>query len=184
MWRIIIITILLHSLTKAVNAQRYLTRKATVSFQSLASKETITATNNQGIFILDTGSLVVEAAVLMRGFTFRKALMQEHFNENYVESEKYPKSIFKGRMTGTSPNWEQDGTYTVTVEGTLNLHGQTNPVSTEALINIKSGKVSASTSFTIKLSDYRISIPAVVTNNINNTITISFKTGELQHTNQ
>ncbi|HMS53412.1 MAG TPA: YceI family protein, partial [Chitinophagales bacterium] len=100
--------------------------------------------------------------------------MQEHFNENYVESDKFPKSTFKGSITNLSDiNFSQDGSYDANVSGSLTLHGVTQAISTSGKIIITNGQPQVECTFTILLSDYGISIPAVVKNNISNIIGIS-----------
>ena len=99
--------------------------------------------------------------------------MQEHFNENYMESAKYPKAIFKGTITDiTKVNFKKDGIYNVTVTGDLNIHNVTNKVTVPAVIQIKGGKISANAGFIATLDDYKITVPKVVENNISKTIEI------------
>ena len=99
--------------------------------------------------------------------------MQEHFNENYMESAKYPKAGFKGTITDLSKvNFTTDGSYNITVTGDLSIHNVTNKITLPAVIIVKSGKISASTSFKVKLDDYKISVPKVVESNISKTIEI------------
>jgi polyisoprenoid-binding protein YceI len=97
--------------------------------------------------------------------------MQEHFNENYLESGKYPKATFKGSITDMSKvDFKKDGSYNVTVTGDLNMHNITNKVTVPAVIVVKGYTISASTSFKVKLDDYKITVPRVVENNISKTI--------------
>jgi polyisoprenoid-binding protein YceI len=110
----------------------------------------------------------------MKGFEFEKALMQEHFNDNYVESNKYPKAEFKGSVTNNSAiNYAKDGTYPARVKGKLTIHGVTRDVETNGTIKVNGGKIDASSVFNILLSDYKVSIPAVVKDKISNNIRIS-----------
>jgi len=100
--------------------------------------------------------------------------MEEHFNENYMESEKFPKSTFKGTITDVSKiNFSKDGTYPVTVSGDLTMHGVTKNVNTAGNINISAGKITSTAVFKIALADYNISIPRVVEANISKTIEIT-----------
>jgi len=106
--------------------------------------------------------------VLMKGFQFEKALMQEHFNEKYVESSKYPKATFKGGLTDLSQvDFDQPGTYTVAVAGDLTIHGVTREVTTEGTLTVQeNGSVLAKAIFPVAVADYEITIPAVVRDNI------------------
>lgn len=154
------------------------TRSGKVSFFSKATLSNIKAHNNTAVSVLEKTSGNIEFAVLMKGFEFEKSLMQEHFNEDYVESDKFPKASFKGTVTNISQvNFLQDGNYKSTVSGHLTIHGVTKPVTVEGQFVITKGMVQASAEFTISLSDYGIKIPSVVSGDISNTIRIkaSFK---------
>ncbi len=154
-------------------AQSYLTKNGKISFFSKTDIENIDAVNNQVISVINpqTGSIAFSA--LITGFLFKKALMQEHFNENYMESEKYPKTTFKGTITDLSKvDFKKDGSYNVTVTGDLNIHNVTNKITVPAVILVKGSKVSANTTFKVKLDDYKISVPKVVEGNISKTIEI------------
>ena len=161
------------------NGQKLITRTATIRFNSDAPLEKISATNRQGVCLLDINNNTIEAAVLMRGFEFRKALMQEHFNENYVESHRFPKAQFKGKISSGSPQWTTDGSYDVQLEGNLTIHGETRPVRIPASIRVNKGIVSAQAEFSINVDDYKIRIPALVADNINKNIRINIDTGNL-----
>src|SRR4051812_8786294 len=100
-------------LALSVNAQdKYFTRSGKVSFFSKTDMENIEAVNTKGTSTLDTKTGQLEFAVLMKAFEFEKELMMEHFNENYVESDKFPKSVFKGTIDDiSSVNFQKDGIY-------------------------------------------------------------------------
>jgi polyisoprenoid-binding protein YceI len=122
-----------------------------------------------------TGTM--EWAVLIQGFKFEKALMQEHFNENYMESETYPKSKFKGKIDNIKDvNLTKDGTYPVTASGQLEMHGISKPVTATGVITVKNGIVSAKSNLSILLADYGIIIPKVVADNISKTVNITVET--------
>ena len=159
--------------TQTVHAQSYLTKNGKISFFSKTDIENIDAVNNQvvSVITLQTGSIAF--SVLINGFFFKKALMQEHFNENYMESAKYPKAVFKGTITDISKiNFTKDGSYNTTVTGDLNMHNVTNKITVPGVIMVKAGKISVNTSFKIKLDDYKISVPKIVEGNISKTIEI------------
>jgi polyisoprenoid-binding protein YceI len=162
-------------LTLSINAQdKYFTKSGNISFVSKGAIETITANHKSVTCVLDSKTGDVQFAVLMKGFEFRKALMQQHFNENYVESDKYPKSEFRGQITNNGEiNYTKDGTYTAHEKGKLTMHGQTKDVETDGKITVKGGKLQTSSSFTIQMSDYNISIPSLVKENMSNTVTIT-----------
>ncbi|MBS1563436.1 MAG: YceI family protein [Bacteroidetes bacterium] len=152
---------------------RIFTRKGEISFYSRAPLENIEAHNRAAVSVIDKTTGQLEFSVLMKGFEFEKALMQEHFNENYVESDKYPKATFKGKLTDMSRvKFAADGSYTVPVSGQLTLHNITKDLATTATITVKGGVVSAHTEFNITLEDYKISIPALVKDKVSKTVKI------------
>lgn len=170
-----LITGLLVVLLLPVMAQdKFFTRNGRISFVSKGTIETISANHKSVTSVLDTKTGQVQFSVLMRGFEFRKALMQEHFNENYVESDKFPKATFTGQVTNNvTIDYTKEGTYKANVKGRLTLHGETRDVESAGTISVKNGRISASAGFSILLSDYKIKIPGVVRDNISNNVTIS-----------
>ena len=160
--------------TLAGNAQdKFYTKTGKIIFSSKAPLENIEAHNKSVTCVLDTKSGNLQFAVLMKGFEFEKALMQEHFNENYVESHKFPKAEFKGQISNNGDiNYTKDGTYNAKVKGKLTIHGETKDVETDGVIVVKSGKVEADAAFPIELSDYKIEIPKVVKDNISKSVQI------------
>jgi len=161
-----------------LNAQnRYFTKSGKVDFYSKAPLEDIRATNNTVTAVLDMKTGAMQFSVPMRSFEFEKKLMQEHFNENYVESNKYPKADFKGSVVNNSAvDYKKDGTYNVNVKGKLTIHGVTKDVQAPGTIKVNGGKIDAASTFNIQLSDYNISIPSVVKDKVSNSIKISVDT--------
>lgn len=156
---------------------RYFTKTGTIQFYSNASMEDIEAKNKTVTAVLDSKTGAMQFSVQMKGFEFEKALMQQHFNETYVESDKYPKGEFKGALTNNSSvNYTKDGTYAVTVKGKMTLHGITKEVQAPGTIKVDGGKIEAKSIFTIQLSDYKISIPSVVKEKLSNKIKINVDT--------
>ncbi len=161
---------------QSVNAQKYFTKNSSVYFTTKGGLETIEATNKAGNIIIDSKSGQVAFSALIKGFTFKQKLMQEHFNENYMESEKFPKSEFKGSITNNADiKYTTDGTYKANITGKLTIHGVTKEVKTTASITVKSGAISATSSFSIAIDDYKVSIPEKVSKNV----TITITTGKL-----
>jgi hypothetical protein len=147
----------------AVNAQKYMTKNGYIGFFSHTSMEDIKGDNNQVVGALDisTGEMVFQA--LIKSFHFDRALMEEHFNENYMESDKFPKSIFKGKIINLKEvDFSKNGIYNVTVEGDLTIHDVTNKVSTPGTVEVVSGGINANSKFKIIPEDYKITIPGVV----------------------
>jgi len=156
-----------------VNAQKYMTKVGTIKFSSDTPMEKIEGVNRQVNSALDfaTGNFVFK--VLIRGFEFEKALMQEHFNENYMESEKFPNSTFSGKITNIKDvNLSKDGVYKIVAEGDLFMHGVTNKVKANGTLEVKAGKVLGVTTFDVAPKDYNITIPAAVIKNISEAIKV------------
>ncbi len=149
------------------NAQCYLTKTGQISFFSDSPMEKIEAHNNQVNSVLDTKTGDFVFKVLMKSFVFEKALMQEHFNENYVESDEFPNATFVGKVTNMDAiDFSKPGTYDATVEGKLTIHGQTQPVVTNGTFEVKQDGIDGKSVFFVKLVDYNISIPGAVAGKI------------------
>lgn len=152
---------------------KYFTRTGKIQFTSKATMEDIQATNKTVTAVLDSKTGAIQFSVQMKGFEFEKELMQQHFNDSYAESDKYPKSEFKGTITNNSAiNYKKDGSYTASIKGQLTMHGVTKEIVTTAVIRVSGNQLNTTASFTVPLSDYRIKIPAVVKDKVSGTITI------------
>lgn len=153
-----IIAIALLTIPSAM-AQKQLTKEGVIDIFSETSLFTIKAKNQTVASILNPETGEVVASTTVRSFKFHEALVEEHFNENYMESHKYPKSVFKGKITNNSEiDYTMDGTYTVQIEGELSMHGVTNPVTTSGKIIVSKGKISANTEFLVSLASYNIEV--------------------------
>ena len=151
----------------------YMTRSGQISFFSKTALESIDAVNNEVTSLLNTGKGEVVFAILIKSFHFERALMEEHFNENYMESDKIPKSIFQGKIKDLSSiNFKKAGTYPVIVEGDLTIHGVKQHITTSGNLKIETGKFQTTSIFTIKLLDYKIEIPSLVADKIAETLEI------------
>jgi polyisoprenoid-binding protein YceI len=142
---------------------KFLTKNGFISFYSHTPFEDIKAENNQVASILDigTGDMIFE--ILMRNFKFDQALMEEHFNENYLESDKYPKAKFKGKITNLSSiDFTKDGTYKADVEGDITIHNTTKKVKISGTFEVKGDKITGASKFELDPKDYNIEIPSVV----------------------
>jgi polyisoprenoid-binding protein YceI len=155
-------------------AQKVYTKNGGISFFSKSPLENIQADNNQVMSVLNTQTGDLQFSVLIKSFHFKKSKMEEHFNEDYMESEKYPKSLFKGKVTNLSKiNFAVDGSYAAEISGDLTIHGVTKKVATTGTIVIKSGIATATSAFKVKLADYNVSIPRIVKDNIAEIIDIN-----------
>lgn len=160
--------------TFILNAQKIFTKTANVSFNASSPLEPIEGTTRTASTVIDLTNGNMEFAVLVKSFLFPQALMQEHFNENYMESNKFPKATFKGKIENLKDiNFTKDGTYKAKVSGNLEMHGITKPVSTTADFVIKGGKIKATSNFSVTIADYGIAIPSAVKDKIAKTAKIS-----------
>jgi len=159
--KIVTATVLLVLVHSVAHSQVYLTRAGFIGFYSKTPLEDIKAENNQVFAAIDPGKKTLAFSLLLKGFVFTKELMQEHFNENYVESDKYPKATFSGSYTGDVPV-DKDGTYKVTVKGNLSLHNVTHPIEAPATIEVKGGRLLGHAELKLKPEDFNITIPSLV----------------------
>lgn len=150
----------------SVSAQdKYFTKSGKIRFDATAknSPENVDALNRSVTCVLDTKTGNFQFAVLLKGFEFTRALMQEHFHENYMESDKYPKSEFRGMIMDNKPElYSKPGSYDVTVKGKLTMHGVTKDIETKGKLEVKSGSIQATANFPVALADYNITIPQLV----------------------
>ena len=161
---------------KVTFAQTYMTRTGKKYFDATtkASPEKIEGKNNEVACILDAKTGDVRFQVLVKSFKFERELMQEHFNENYMESDKFPKADFKGAINNSGEvNFAKNGSYNAKVSGKLTMHGVTNDISVPGTIVVKGNTVALKAKFSVKLQDYHISIPGVVADKIDKEATIS-----------
>ncbi len=165
------------SLSSLLHAQdKFFTKTGKVYFDATAPKspEKITAVNKSVTCVLDTKTGNMQFSLLMKGFEFERALMQEHFNENYAESTKFPKSEFKGNIAeNANVNYTKDGVYVVKVKGQLTLHGETKEVETSGTVSVKGGSISLAATFTINLEEYKVNVPTVVGDKVSKTAKIT-----------
>lgn len=145
----------------------------TITFFSAAPMENITAVNHSAVTILKTTTNEIQISISIQNFKFKNALMEEHFNENYMESEKYPKCIFKGRITETV-DWTKEGETPVTVVGKMELHGVTKEISVPGTITKKGNDFHLHTKFNLKVADYNIKVPSMYVKNIAEEVEITF----------
>lgn len=153
-------------------AQKYLSEESYIRFFSEAPLENIEATNEEARSILDLATNQIAATVPITGFQFKKKLMQEHFNENYLESDKYPQAKLTAQLEGI--DWDNPDKE-VTAKGEMTIHGRTNEVDLKGSI-VKDGvNIIVDAVFMIELQDYKIKIPKAVFYNIAESIEVTVK---------
>jgi polyisoprenoid-binding protein YceI len=144
-------------------AQKLTVEKSKIVFFSDATIEDITAENKKasGIFNSENGEIVF--SIPINAFKFAKALMQEHFNEKYMESDKFPKATFQGKVEGYDKN---SNTQSAKAIGKLSIHGVTKEVEIPGTITKQGSKLQMNSKFMVKLADYNIAIPQLLWQNI------------------
>lgn len=171
MKKIIIILVAVLGFTTLSQAQKHITKEGIIEIFSQTSLFTIEAKNQKVASILNTENGEVVASTLVRSFKFKEALVEEHFNENYMESHLHPKSVFKGKIKNFNDiDLNKDGTYQITISGNLTMHGETLPVETTGELTIKNGKISAKTEFLVSLEAYKIKVEENYKDRINDEI--------------
>lgn len=159
-----------------LQAQKYKTRTGTIAFEaSVPSFEEVAASNKQASAILDTDAGTIAVLALMKGFRFKVALMEEHFNENYVDSDTYPKASFKGKIVDFKPESLKSTATTYTIAGQLTLHGVTQPITSKATVSKEGDTLLVKGSFTVKPEDFKIDIPGIVSEKIAKAIRVNYE---------
>ncbi len=148
-----------------VHSQVYMDKQAKSHFLSKSSLEDIEATNKTSVFVLDASSGNVQAKVQIKAFKFASSFMEEHFNENYMESEKYPFATFKGKVN-EKVDLTKDGETKVTCTGKLEMHGVTQDATLPGTLTVKGSDITLTSNFKVKLADYKIKVPSLYVKNI------------------
>ena len=144
-------------LSLTMQAQKIYSKNGSISFFSKTSMENISASSNQALCVLDQSAGNLQFSVLIKSFVFKKALMQEHFNENYMESTQFPKADFKGYIINIKEiNFSKDGAYPIQVEGVLTIHGVSQKTNTKGTLTLAQGKATIEGDFSVKVKDYGI----------------------------
>lgn len=172
-----IIYLLLIVSIHSVAQEKFITKTGSVNFEaSVPSFEEVKAKNHSVTAILNAENGEFAALVLVKAFRFKNALMEEHFNENYAESSKYPKATFKGQIENFKFNDLNTSKKAYKINGELTFHGVTKTISKcEINMSINDNTIEFSGNFTVLASDFDIKIPSVVKNKISEDIHIDFR---------
>ncbi|MBL7851234.1 MAG: YceI family protein [Cyclobacteriaceae bacterium] len=163
-----------------LTAQKFISETSRVTFFSKATIEDIAAVNEKSIALFDAGSGDIAFSVPVKEFTFEKSLMREHFNEKYMETEKYPKATFQGKVTGYSLS--ATGPQPARAAGKLTVHGVTRDVEVAGTLEVKGDRLLLAAKFMVTLEDYKVKRPQVLWKNIAEavevTVDFTFKPNE------
>jgi len=171
--------LLLTFLFLAINfvlAQKYSTKNGKVHFEaSVPLFEDVDATNSNAVAVLNSDTGDIATIVMIKNFKFKVALMEEHFNESYAETAKYPKGTFSGMLLNFK---KQDLSATpkkYTITGTLNFHGVNNKISSVANVSTQNGKIMISGNFLAKSVDYKVTIPKMVMKKVAENVNVDYQ---------
>jgi polyisoprenoid-binding protein YceI len=169
----VVIFILLFVYRQSFAQNIFMCKNGEISFFSESPVENIDATSKSMNSVLNTSTSEIAFVVPMTSFTFKKALMQEHFNEKYVESDKFPYGAYKGTIN-EKIDYTKDGEYDITSKGTLTIHGVAKERTDKGKLTVKNGAISIKSEFKVAIKDHDIKIPKLVMSNIADTINVNF----------
>ncbi|MCP9768899.1 YceI family protein [Lacihabitans sp. LS3-19] len=156
-----IIIFLLGISSGAFSQNYYVCKAGQTSFFSETPMENISALDNKVAAVIDTDKNEIAVKITMTDFKFKNHLMEEHFNENYMESDKFPLGTFKGKIQETV-DYSKNGSYDITAVGSLNMHGVTKERTLKGKMEILNGQIKLNCDFEIPLKDHKIDIPTLV----------------------
>jgi len=170
---IVVLIFCLAFIVTMVGQEKFSTKTGEINFEaSVPSFEEVKAENDNVSAVLETATGNFAALALMKGFRFKVALMEEHFNENYIESSKYPKATFKGKIHDFNfSQLENEKKYVI--KGTFNLHGTNKTMEVPSTISKRDGKIWVSTQFILKPEEFNIKIPSIVSKKIADQVNVS-----------
>ena len=172
----VIVTFMCLIFSTILFSQKLITRSGEIQFEaSMPAFEEVAAKNNTVSCVFDTSTSEIAVLALVKAFRFKVPLMEEHFNENYIESNQFPKSTFKGKVTNFDASKITLGKATFDVEGDLTLHGVSKKVKTKITFVQSGEKLISTCAFKVKPIDYNIKIPSVVKSKIAETVEINLR---------
>lgn len=153
--------------------EKMITKNGKITFEaSVPAFEEVKAKNEGVTCVLNPKTGEIASLALIKGFRFKVALMEEHFNENYIESDKYPKSTFKGNIQNFDPAVLTATAKDYTIKGKLELHGKTKDITANAKIRKTDTGIEIISSFNVNADDFAIEIPSVVKSKVSNKVSV------------
>jgi len=154
---------------------KFISKNAYISFYSSTPLEDILGESNEAVSVLNGETGDVQFQALMTTFHFKRALMEEHFNENYIESEKFPKAKFTGKIENYNKDMLKNPAAAITVKGQLTVHGVEKTITVPGTLGMENGKLVGTAKFNVKPEDYGITIPSVVRDKIGKEMEVTVK---------
>lgn len=164
--------------TASVNAfaqEKFISKNSYISFYSSTPLEDILGESNEAVSILNAETGEVAFQALMTTFHFKKALMEEHFNENFIESDKYPKSKFNGKIENFNKDMLKSPVANISVTGQLSVHGVEKTITVPGTLGLENGKLVGTSKFMVVPEDYGITIPSLVRDKIGKQMEVTVK---------
>jgi len=161
----VLVSVMAVAFSTGMFAQIFIAKTCEISFFSASPLENIEAVNKACKPIINTATNDIQMKIVVSAFQFDKPLMQEHFNENYMESEKFPNAVFKGKIN-EKIDWAKDGEYKVTVTGKLLVHGVEKDRTVDGTVKIRGQEITISSKFNIHIADHGIQVPSLYVQNI------------------
>lgn len=181
MKKIFLVLIVLGASFSAFSQGKYIAKNAYISFYSSTPMENILGESNEAVTILDSSNGEIVFQALMTTFHFKRALMEEHFNENYMESTKFPKSKFKGTIEGFKKEMLTAPVTNIKITGVLNVHGVDKTITVPGNIGLFDGKLVATAKFKVTPEDFGIAIPSLVRDKVGKEMEITVKSNYLPY---
>jgi polyisoprenoid-binding protein YceI len=153
---------------------QWICKKGETGFFSETVIENISAQNKNVVSIIDIAKREIAVRMNLTDFKFQNHLMEEHFNENYVESEKYPVSTFKGKIQ-EGIDWGRNGTYDISARGALSLHGVTKDMLLKGKVSISNGQIILLSNMDIVLKEFNIEVPSLLITKVSEVIAVKNK---------
>ena len=175
MKKIFLLLIVLGASFGAFSQGKFIAKNAFTSFYSSTPMEDILGESNEVVTILDSSNGEIIFQALMTTFHFKRALMEEHFNENYMESTKFPKAKFKGNIEGFKKEMLTAPVSNIKITGVLNIHGVDKTITVPGTIGMDGGKLVASSKFKVTPEEFGIEIPSLVRDKIGKEMEVTVK---------
>lgn len=171
----LIISLFILSIGTMIAQDKMITKTGQLTFEaSVPSFEEVKAKNESVSCVLNTKTGEIAALALQKGFRFKIALMEEHYNENYIESDKYPKATFKGKIENFDLSKVDTSVKTYTINGTIELHGKSKQITITSKIKKVDTGIEITSDFVLNADDFSIEIPSVVSKKVSKKVNVSF----------
>ncbi|WP_340200066.1 YceI family protein [Ascidiimonas sp. W6] len=171
---IVLLMIAICAINTSIQAQKYIDKKGKITFEaSEKTFEPVKATNESVTVLFNAETNEVASLALMKSFRFKNSLMEEHFNENYIESESYPKATFKGRLLGFNILDVSENSTSTTIDGKIQIRGKEKEIRTTLAIKKSGNSIIMQGAFKVAPADFDIEIPKIVRNKIAKDIIVS-----------